>query len=623
MSEKFWDILSFAQQVSRLMVAEIRRRASNQSTEAASIAIVKFLEIDNCEESSNGWMLLTSLNLLAAGDASLIQVMTTAAVPSTLVKCLYLFFDLPDIPDAIADADDGSDYTARERRILLQKIFVQVLVRLSSWPYPAEELARMDDLTLLFSAITSQCPGGNVMWRKSAAEVLTTLSRHGLSDAVVNYIHAKGCVALCVDNIQRAPELPALECVEMLVTVFCFLKDSSDVSQVLVDDFRTAHGYSFLVDFLLRLDAERQRGNDEAEPALRNLVLMVAALCTCGHTPLRPPPAAPQTVFQMPGFRMPCSGVGGSGNATVRNVHAFQVLQTVFLRTTSPTLGCTLLDAISSVFHSDLVNYFLLEPQNTLSQFSERLPQRAASVQQKFFELLEFVVFQLSFVPCKELISLSILLKADATRACSIRCVRTLHTLLRHNAIFKDVFREVGMLEVFVTCLQRYALFLQESSGAVDATTEVASGHDVPPPANEDEMRSDDREHLGRAVLEALGLLLGASNKNCAVFRESGGAKCLHDMVRFRHGRTQTLALLRELIVSMNGEDDMLALLSTMHAAPAACVDLKIAVLRALLGCLRDSHRTRTIFRKVGAGSHTSYIISIFYLKLHKFHIFV
>lgn len=74
MNEKFWDILAFTQQVSKLMVSEIRRRASNQSTETASCAIVKFLEIENSEESSNGWMLLSALNLLAAGDTSLIQV---------------------------------------------------------------------------------------------------------------------------------------------------------------------------------------------------------------------------------------------------------------------------------------------------------------------------------------------------------------------------------------------------------------------------------------------------------------------------------------------------------------------------------------------------------------------
>lgn len=75
MNEKFWDILSFCQQVSKLMVSEIRKRASNQSTEAASCAIAKFLEIENSEESSNGWMLLSTLNLLAAGDQSLIQVL--------------------------------------------------------------------------------------------------------------------------------------------------------------------------------------------------------------------------------------------------------------------------------------------------------------------------------------------------------------------------------------------------------------------------------------------------------------------------------------------------------------------------------------------------------------------
>ena len=32
----------------------------------------------------------------------------------------------------------------------------------------------------------------------------------------------------------------------------------------------------------------------------------------------------------------------------------------------------------------------------------------------------------------------------------------------RHNPIFKDVYREVGILEVFVTCLNRYCAFLEK-----------------------------------------------------------------------------------------------------------------------------------------------------------------
>lgn len=118
--------------------------------------------------------------------------MSEVSVPSTLVKCLYLFFDLPEMSDKEANSkDSSSDFTPRERRILLQKIFVQVLVRLCSHRIPAEELARKDDLTLLFSAITSWCPQHNIMWRKSAAEVLMTLSRHGLTPPVVGYIHCK------------------------------------------------------------------------------------------------------------------------------------------------------------------------------------------------------------------------------------------------------------------------------------------------------------------------------------------------------------------------------------------------------------------------------------------------
>lgn len=42
---------------------------------------------------------------------------------------------------------------------------------------------------------------------------------------------------------------------------------------------------------------------------------------------------------------------------------------------------------------------------------------------------------------------------------------------LRHNIIFKDVYREVGMLEVFVTCLHRYATLLKDKQAAHDQGT--------------------------------------------------------------------------------------------------------------------------------------------------------
>ena len=95
-------------------------------SEAASYAIVKFLEIESTQEQSSGWMLLTTINLLASlGLEAFINGMTLASLPSTLVKCFYLFFDLPEVkdPDLL---EPGSEFTPRERRVLLQKVFVQV-----------------------------------------------------------------------------------------------------------------------------------------------------------------------------------------------------------------------------------------------------------------------------------------------------------------------------------------------------------------------------------------------------------------------------------------------------------------------------------------------------------------
>jgi hypothetical protein len=63
-TERFSDeIVPFTQTTSRILVTEVRRRASNQSTEAAAAAIATFMEVDT-SGGGNGWHLLSALNLL-------------------------------------------------------------------------------------------------------------------------------------------------------------------------------------------------------------------------------------------------------------------------------------------------------------------------------------------------------------------------------------------------------------------------------------------------------------------------------------------------------------------------------------------------------------------------------
>lgn len=69
---------------------------------------------------------------------------------------------------------------------------------------------------------------------------------------LINFKLGKNCIELCIENMRQCADLSPLEVVDMFVTVSYFLKDSSEVSQVLLDDFNSAQGYKFLSDFLLR-----------------------------------------------------------------------------------------------------------------------------------------------------------------------------------------------------------------------------------------------------------------------------------------------------------------------------------------------------------------------------------
>ncbi|PWA17023.1 hypothetical protein CCH79_00013243 [Gambusia affinis] len=607
MMEKFSDLLQFTTQVSRLMVTEIRRRASNKSTEAASRAIVQFLEVNQSEEASRGWMLLTTINLLASSGQKTVDCMTTMSVPSTLVKCLYLFFDLPHMAEAPAgptpqppqpppnqektpsQAHIQPELPLADRRALLQKVFVQILVKLCTFVSPAEELAQKDDLQLLFSAITSWCPPHNLPWRRSAGEVLTTISRHGLSVNVVKYIHEKECLSTCVQNMQQSDDLSPLEIVEMFAGLSCFLKDSSDVSQTLLDDFRMCQGYAFLCDLMLRLEQAKE---DESKDALKDLVNLVTCLCTYGVTELKPAGLTTGAPFLLPGFVLPQPS--GKGH-TVRNIQAFSVLQNAFLRAKTSRLACMLLDAIGNIYAAEPANYFILESQHTLSQFAERVA-KLPEVQTKYFELLEFVVFSLNYVPCKELFSVCVLLKSSTSLSCSITAVRTLLKLARHDPVFSDVLREVGLLEVMVNLLHKYTALLKDPVSQQQPQNNDQADCKNNPIAEE-------QKQLAWLVMETLTVLLQGSNTtntNAALFREFGGARCVHNIVKYRQCREHALLIIQQLVLSPSGDDDMGTLLGLMHSAPSSELQLKTDILRALLAVLRESHRTRTVFRKVG-----------------------
>ena len=82
-----------------------------------------------------------------------------------------------------------------------------------------------------------------------------------------------------------------------------------------------------------------------------------------------------------------------------------------FLQTSDKLLSLNILDCVNNIYCSDNANYFILEPQHTLSLFVEKAPEKDTEVQERIFKLLELVICNLNWVPCPELISVSLLFK--------------------------------------------------------------------------------------------------------------------------------------------------------------------------------------------------------------------
>lgn len=122
--ERFPELPEYALTLAKLLVSEVRLRADKEpNSSAASQAIVGYLELADENSSMSGWSLLHVLKLLSSGPNFILDKFAQASLPSTLVKCLYLFFDLPEITSSQSTSDGIS---AKEKRILLQQIFFQV-----------------------------------------------------------------------------------------------------------------------------------------------------------------------------------------------------------------------------------------------------------------------------------------------------------------------------------------------------------------------------------------------------------------------------------------------------------------------------------------------------------------
>ncbi|CAF3434121.1 unnamed protein product [Rotaria sp. Silwood1] len=393
--ERFPELSDYTFTLAKLLVYEIRMRADKEPNPcAASQAIIEYLEMNDEINSLSGWSLLRSLKLLSTGPNFIMDKFAQASLPSTFVKCLYLFFDLPEI---IITYSNNDVISPKEKRILFQQIFFQLLSRIAMSNSCVDELTRRDDLLLLFNAISSNCPERNKPWRIQASEMLILIGKHSLQPAI-QCIHSARCISQCVENLRRAScDLSLMDTARVYETLICLLIESASLSSSLMDDFRLAH-------------------------------------------------------------------------------------------------------------------YAL---------------------------------------------------------------------------------RELGFIEVLIARLHHFATLLKES---------------IQDPNDKGDNMDQEEKELGFMIMEALALLLSHNQKNAKIFREHGGARLAHNIIPYRLCRVAALTVVLHLVLCTGGEDDTGTLLGLIHTAKLEELEMKSVILKGFLYILRESHRTRTVFRKVGG---FVYIVSL------------
>lgn len=164
--------------------------------------------------------------------------------------------------------------------------------------------------------------------------------------------------------------------------------------------------------------------------------------------------------------------------------------------------------------------------------------------------------------------------------------------LIEKNSIYKDAFRELGIFEMLVSCLQKFAALLKEK--CVDPSDSIQI--------------DNQQKELGFIIMNILTHLISHNVENSKLFRQIGGARVAHNMVPYKFCRSQALCIVSTLLLTTAGEDDMSTLLGLMQTAKMEDLELKNAVLKSLLATLKESHRTRTVFRKSGG---FVYVVSV------------
>ncbi|XP_040983136.1 WD repeat- and FYVE domain-containing protein 4 isoform X4 [Aquila chrysaetos chrysaetos] len=558
----FPNIQLLASEVSKLLTKEIKRNLNGKPAEEARLALEQLLQQKG--ETENGHLLLKSVYVLSQTDLRTMWNIIGSGLPAALMQCLYLFFTFP----LKKTSDDGE---ASEDDTQTQEMLVKIMLNMYREEQGVEELLAADKLQSLIIATASLWDQCSHSWKVPTGRVLRTISKAQTKTSIV-YLQAVDCIKIAIQNLFKlADTLPACDVCEAASIVLCFVKDSYPISSALLTEFEDNDGYQLLLKILLRCEGLQQ---NEGDPYLDEILDMLTCLTTCGKTELK---VSGNIVHpQLPHFDFERTRSSGM---TVKNLQAFQVLQSIFQKSNDQHLCGRILAAIGTIWAWDTVNFFLLEwTLQPINQFTDIIHFKPHPVQVQFFRLVESIVLDLSYVPHEILKKVQYLIKENIVPFCTLTALRCLLNMTKKDLLFSDIFRDSGLLGLLLALLRKQAKILRKSAGTHLPGLEEGT-----------------EKELNAVMLKMVAALTARSVRNTVVLKDYGMVPYIKIFLDDECYRSATLSILEQLSV-INYEEYMSIIIGALCSSTQGELHLKLDLLKSLLRIL-ESRKSHSAFR--------------------------
>ncbi|XP_031463573.1 WD repeat- and FYVE domain-containing protein 4 isoform X1 [Phasianus colchicus] len=555
----FPSVQLLASEVSKLLTKEIKRTLNGKSAEEARLALEHLLQQKG--EVEDGHLLLKSVYLLSQTDLRTMWNIIGSGLPAALLQCLYLFFTFPLKKNS--DGETNEDET--------QKMLVEIMLNMYREEQGVEELLAADKLQSLIIAAASLWDQCSHTWKVPTGRVLRTISKAQTKNSIL-YLQAVDCIKIAVQNLFKlADTLPACDVCEAVSIVLCFVKDSYPVSSALLTEFESNDGYQLLLKVLLRCEGLQQ---NEGDPYLNEILDMLTCLTTCGKTELK---VSGNIIHpQLPQFDYEWTRSSGM---TVKNLQAFQVLQSIFQKSNDQHLCGTVLGAIGTIWAWDTVNFFLLEwTLQPINQFIDIIHFKPHPVQVQFFRLVESIVLDLSYIPHEILKKVQCLIKENVVPFCTLTALQCLLSITKKDLLFSDIFRDSGLLGLLLALLRKQAKILRKSAGT--SLPGLEEGTD---------------KELNAVMLKMVAALTVGCVRNSVVLKDYGMVPYIKIFLDDECYRDATLSILEQLSV-INYEEYMSIVIGALCSSTQGELHLKLDLLKSLLRIL-NSPKSHSAFR--------------------------